>query len=380
MGTGSAAVGMRHAGRRVDRDKKNGLPDRWIFVFLGRRLSHDIRRSLPAALPASRAIAPDARGGDIVVSYLPVPALRLEPPVRLVIRFGAERDVADDSLPVGLPVIAGEPCESLFPSAVPAGRAGDFALYQAGDWLLGHAQAQPGEELESATLRLYAGLVGASRGRHLCRIWNYVPGINACRDDGLENYQAFSRARSLAFERAMGAEFKRWLPSASAVGSNDGRFAVVFAANRATPQHRENPRQVPAYEYPLQYGPRAPSFARATIVPRADGRRDVFISGTSAITGHATIAPGDTPAQTRCTLANLREISRACDLGDDLGAGRSLTRHVKIYLRDAADQTNVAAEMDASLIRPGDVVSYLVADICRAALNVEVEVTLFGVA
>jgi enamine deaminase RidA (YjgF/YER057c/UK114 family) len=154
---------------------------------------------------------------------------------------------------------------------------------------------------------------------------------------------------------------------------------MVFAACRALPRHVENPLQVPAYNYPDDYGPRAPSFARATIAPDGGGHT-VFISGTAAIRGHATIAPHRTGEQLACTLENLREISRACGLGPELGVGRAARRHFKIYLRDADDQPAVAAVLEKQLLRTGDSFSYLLANICREPLMVEIEATLWRVA
>lgn len=296
-----------------------------------------------------------------------------------MIRFGRTTDASAPTFSVGLPVVAGTGCESLFPGAHPVGGSNGLVLFHSGEWLLGWGSTPITGGLDTVTTQIYHEVIAATRGRHLCRIWNYVPAINAPGPDGIENYRAFSRGRSLAFEAAAGPEFKRWLPAASAVGSTDEQLAIVFAASRAMPLHRENPHQVPAYEYPLEHGPRPPSFARATIVPRLDGHRDVFISGTSAVKGHATIAPGDTLAQTRCTLENLRTISSVCGLGDDLGAGRAESRHMKVYLRHAEDHALVAAAITPALVRTGDSVTYLVADICRAALNVEIEVTLLGV-
>ena len=105
---------------------------------------------------------------------------------------------------------------------------------------------------------------------------------------------------------------------------------------------------------------------------------DAFVSGTAAIVGHTTVAPGDTAAQLACTLDNLAAISRACGLGRDLGAGRSAARFFKVYLRHAADFAPVAAQLERALLGPGDEVTYLHADICRATLNIEIEATILG--
>ena len=140
----------------------------------------------------------------------------------------------------------------------------------------------------------------------------------------------------------------------------------------------ENPRQVPAYEYPAEYGPRSPSFSRATIV-QAPNDFAVFISGTAAIRGHSTVAPHGTLKQLECTLENLREISLACGLGPDLGGENTEnTRYFKVYLRHPEDQPAVALNLDKYYFRPSDLVTYIEADICRRALCVEIEVSIFS--
>jgi chorismate lyase/3-hydroxybenzoate synthase len=278
---------------------------------------------------------------------------------------------------VGLPVLGGEDLESVFPSAIPAAPSGEFSVYRIGDWVVGGALAPADQALEAVTQRVYRALFAATGGPELVRIWNYVPRINLAGADGLENYRAFCRGRSVAFEAQFGKGFKQRLPAASAVGTDADSLAVIFAASTRHPQHFENPYQVAAYDYPAEYGPRSPSFARATVIASTAGR-DVFISGTSAIRGHHTIAPGDTLAQLTCTLENLRAVGRACGVGDDLGVGRAAARHLKIYLRHAADFPEVEAALAPGFVRPGDRVSYLRADICRAELNVEIEATIFG--
>lgn len=279
------------------------------------------------------------------------------------------------SFEIGLPVLAGEPVENLFTSAKPLGRHGSLTLYQAGEWLLGTASVELQPGLEEATQRLYADILTASRHLHLARIWNYVPYINAAGPASLENYRAFCRGRSLAFEAHHGTGFHLHLPAASAVGHTGSALTVVFAATSQASQHLENPLQVAAYDYPPEHGPRPPSFARATVVATRPGP-SVFISGTAAIRGHATVAPGDLADQLVCTLENLREISRACGLGSDLDAGPRSVRHFKVYLRHPADFSATAAFLQEHLLRPEDRVCYVQADICRAQLCVEIEATL----
>jgi chorismate lyase/3-hydroxybenzoate synthase len=279
-------------------------------------------------------------------------------------------------LKVDLPTLAGAGEESLLVGANEVGMADGFALFRAGGRLAGFAVAPVEADIEAAASDLYQSLFKVTRGLHLCRIWNYVPQINAV-EQGLENYRRFCRGRSLAFEQHFGTGFKKLLPAGSAIGAGRGPLALGFVAATTEPHHFENPRQVPAFEYPQQYGPRPPSFARATALTEAAGRQ-VFISGTAAIRGHATVAVGDLDGQIACTLENLRLIAATAGAGDQLGAGWQRT--FKVYLRHAADLPRVTARFSHELLRAGDDVQYLLADLCRADLLVEIESILRTVA
>ena len=302
------------------------------------------------------------------------PATAELPPLRITLG-GDGAGVFD----AGLPVLAGETVEELFGPARPAGRVGALTLFEAQGWLLGAATVRLDRGLEIAAHELYRDIFTATRGQHLARIWNYIPAINDTGPEGLENYRAFCRGRSLAFEQHYGRGFQVLLPSASAVGSKAAALTVAFAACRGPLRHVENPLQVPAYDYPSDYGPRAPSFARATVVAGPQSAT-VFISGTAAIRGHATIAPHSTRLQLECALENVAALSAACGLGPSLAAGTGAARHFKIYLRHAADQPLVAAILQERLLADTDRISYVQADICRTALQVEIEASLFGVA
>lgn len=276
-------------------------------------------------------------------------------------------------LQVTLPVLAGVANETLLKGTDAPRREGDFVLFEAAGRMAGLAVAPEGLGLEAAARHLYDGLFAISHGLHIYRIWNYVPRINAC-ESNLENYRLFCRGRSLAFEAGFGSGFKKILPAGSAVGSTTGPFALGFLCGEARPAHFENPRQVPAFEYPPQYGPRPPSFARATLITDETGRQ-VFISGTAAISGHQTVARGDLSGQIDCTLENLRLIARTAGASLE-GGSDGWHRSFKIYLRHAADLSFTQARLERELLRPGDSVHYLQADICRSDLLVEIESVL----
>ncbi len=287
-----------------------------------------------------------------------------------VAEVGRNADVP--ALHVALPVLAGLANESVLEGGSPVAARDGFTLFATPGHLGGFAVASASLDLEAAAADLYRRLFAVTRGLHLHRIWNYVPQINASAH-GLENYRHFCRGRSLAFEHQFGRDFEQRLPAASGVGAMRGPLALAFLAGESAPAHFENPRQVPAFHYPKEYGPRAPSFSRATLVRNADGERQLFISGTAAIRGHASVAPGDLTGQLDCTVENLRMIGQTAGIGPDLAAATEASRHFKVYIRRATDLARVQAHLDRSLLRAGDTVSYLHADLCRADLLVEIE-------
>ncbi len=292
------------------------------------------------------------------------------------LKFGPVQAGAPSSGKLAVPVLAGADDETLFKGLAAAGSSGGFELFAAGDWLVGRLLAPVQPDIAAQTESVYISLLAINRalGRSLVRIWNYVPGINDTAAEGIETYRAFCRGRSHAFEHAGWAGP---VPAASAVGGAPGMLAVLFAATRAAPVAQENPEQMPAYEYPPDYGPRSPSFSRAMQVT-ADGRRWTFISGTAAIKGHVSMSTGDLPGQIACTLDNLRLISSACDLGEKLGAGTNAERHFKIYLRHATDLEPARQLLEGGLLQADDQVTWLQADICRSDLLIEIEATVIG--
>lgn len=264
---------------------------------------------------------------------------------------------------------------SIFPAVQPAGEQAGFTLYRAGDLLLGQTGRPLQGGLESVSRQVYRDLLAATSGYQLYRIWNQVPQINRVGPAGLENYRAFSAGRSLAFEDRFGRDFSVQLPAATGVGTRLPDLILAFVAGSAPARHFENPDQVPAYQYPSEHGPRAPSFARAS-VGQWEGKRLIFISGTAAIKGHRTISPFELKGQMACTLNNLALIGAAAGIGPDLGAGASWKRYFKIYYRYPEDRAAIAVKLEADLLLPGDEVSWREADLCRGDLLVEIEATL----
>jgi chorismate lyase/3-hydroxybenzoate synthase len=278
------------------------------------------------------------------------------------------------TLRVALERLAGDDYETLVVATGAATMRDDVWFFPGRNLSGGFGLARPDLNLEAATTNLYQRLFAATEGLHLYRLWNYVPRINAVEAE-LEHYRRFCQARSLAFEARFGKHFQQLLPSSSAVGASAGPLAVAFVAGPTPARHFENPAQVPAFSYPSEHGPRPPSFSRATVAATA-GATQVFISGTAAIRGHATVAPGELAPQLECTLDNLRLIGEAAGVGASLGAEGSWQRRFKVYLRHPDDLRKVVSRLESGLLRPHDHVIYLHADICRAELVVEIEASL----
>lgn len=205
---------------------------------------------------------------------------------------------------------------------------------------------------------------------HILRIWNYLPEINR-ELDGVERYRSFNGARQTAFH-AFRRATRGNVPAACALGSAAGSGLVVyFIASRTAATPIENPRQVPAYDYPREYGASSPTFSRAALAG-SDGDTLLFVSGTASIVGHRTQHAGDVRAQTRETVQNLETLVAQANLAAGREAFSTRALRYKAYLRNAADLAVVAAEVDTAL-KPGRPVVYLLADICRSDLLVEIE-------
>ncbi|HEX6203032.1 MAG TPA: hypothetical protein VF100_08525 [Thermoanaerobaculia bacterium] len=339
-------------------------------------LLHAVRAPLDVAFrDASRPLDADARPLAVLVyGDDPAPAAPRAPAGA---RAGAGAGAPDRGRPpilvrVPLPRVGGAPAAEVWsgPVAAAGERRGTVALAAAGPVAFAAVRAAgaAGPALEPATAAAYRDLLAATAAAgypHLLRVWAVVPGIN---DDegGLERYRRFCRARAEAFEAAYGPGFTRQLSASTAVGGSAGPLVVYALAGRRRGRHRENPRQVAAYRYPSEYGPRSPSFARATVCPRELGDR-LLISGTAAIVGHRSLHSGSVVEQTRETLANLARLT----------AGRPAPpglpfRQLKVYLRRSEDRPAVEDELRRAL-GPEVPLLFLRADVCRRELEVEIE-------
>ncbi len=230
-------------------------------------------------------------------------------------------------------------------------------------------------DFRDLTRRVYDELlaaVGKTRHRHIVRFWNYFSNINQGEGDA-EKYRQFSIGRAEAFE-ASGLTDEA-VPAATAIGSTrDCDFTVIALVSSHEFSNVENPRQVSAYRYPRDYGPRSPKFSRAGCV-NLDGQQLLLISGTASIIGHESMHAGDTLMQVEETLNNLRELSEAlAEVGHvDADAVLDSDSVVRVYVRDTSSLDYVKQSVENFMASRTAAVAYLHGHVCRRELQIEID-------
>lgn len=263
---------------------------------------------------------------------------------------------------------------------------GDFRLVQ----LAGHFSAATGGTFKTAAMDAFRSIEErlARRGCRLedvVRTWFYLGNINES-ENGEIRYKQLNSARDEVYrERRFVAERlpSGWnapvFPASTGVGADgDGlSFSCLAVAGERpglTVFPLENPQQTPAYEYDARFGDKSPKFARAMTLLDG-GRALTFISGTASITTADSKHRDDIERQTRQTLDNIAALVSADNFSrhdfPDLGATLDDLLCARVYLKRAGDFERVSAICRERL---GSLpVAYLICDICRPELLVEIE-------
>ncbi len=287
-------------------------------------------------------------------------------------------------VPIAMDVLAGdETCETwLGRGTITAGSHGNLHYRHDEEWLFGAitldesscAAAGSGTPLQCVAESAYRQIFAVQDALdYPCthRFWNYMAGINDFSHD-LERYRQFNIGRQQAFlacERQVAGQ----LPAACALGYTQGPLTVAFLAGRTPSIALENPRQLSAYRYPAQYGPRSPTFARASLLQRS-GAHLLLISGTASIVGHATLHQGDAAAQARESWANVAAVVEAANHRLQRAAFDMAHGHYRVYVRHAAQLPQIRQALQG-VGMPANAL-YVAADICRADLLIEIEATI----
>lgn len=312
------------------------------------------------------------------------PRQPLDDDVLAAVVFGTHAPSADDPrcVRIDLAPLAGRAHAEVWRGAGPVrmGTAGPIRYVENGECFAGWLSVSEDrfggliEAAEAAYLGLLA-LHAESPYHHVWRVWSFINGINE-GDKDEERYRQFCLGRARAYAAAPGRPPGVAYPAASAVGKtgSDRSLEIYWFAGRQPGDAVENPRQVSAYHYPRCYGPAAPSFSRAMLVPGPL----LFVSGTASIVGHESVHVGDLEGQVRETLVNLETLLRQAAVGGRIRSARlGPDSLVKVYVRPGCDAALVERLLRDLL---GDQVPLLLlsAYICRSELLIEIEVVHAG--
>ncbi len=252
----------------------------------------------------------------------------------------------------------------------------NFSFLRSGGCMAGIAVVECGmEEIESVSEQLYDELLVHTRGLSLQRLWNFVPRIND-ESLGQEVYRSFNAGRWKAFASVYGeTKMDVRLPAATAVGLQEGvsRLALMFLAGDQPVEYFENPRQTPAYQYPSEFGPRSPSFARASVVSCERGELG-YLSGTSSICGSETVGQGDLGKQFSETMENIRVAMQQMGFAGGWDKMADYSPQLRVYVRDVEDYAEISERL-AAVVGAGVLAQtvFIQADICRQPLKLEIE-------
>lgn len=173
-------------------------------------------------------------------------------------------------------------------------------------------------------------------------------------------------------------------PASTGIGM-DGRDVVMSCLALTTDRSDvrlmplENPSQTSAFLYGPHYSPKSPKFARAMAVC-VDDAATTLVSGTASITESESRFPDNPEKQTHQTLDNIEvlispENFRRHGL-DGLGSGLEGLAQIRVYVKRLADYEAVRKACED---RVGDCPAvYVIADVCRPELLVEIEGIAFS--
>jgi len=217
----------------------------------------------------------------------------------------------------------------------------------------------------------------------IVRQWNYIANITLVKDDK-QHYQEFNDARSHFYNQT---NWPAGYPAATGIGTENGGVVVDLFA--VTPKKEnvsifalDNKLQVAAHAYSQQvligqedaiFKTRTtPKFERGKVV-YANKESLVYISGTAAIRGEASLEGVGIKTQTVTTLENIDYLTSVENLQE---AGVPCVKAVemkslRIYLKEPQYYDEAKKVVDS--MSPEVPSVYLLGDICRDNLLIEIE-------
>jgi enamine deaminase RidA (YjgF/YER057c/UK114 family) len=222
------------------------------------------------------------------------------------------------------------------------------------------------------------------------RTWLYLGDIVGPEGE-TQRYKELNRARTDFYEQfcfGMGRTPPCWrrpvYPASTGIGTcGKGVLMSCIALEISRPDvliiPLENPHQTAAFDYGAHYSPRSPKFARAMAVAAGDSAT-IYVSGTASITESETRHVGDVEGQTQLTLDNIEALispyNFRCHGVPHLGATLEDLASVRVYIKRPEDFEKTRAVCCRRLGKLATM--YVVADVCRPELLVEIEGVAFA--
>ena len=212
------------------------------------------------------------------------------------------------------------------------------------------------------------------RPSDIYRQWNYIQGITVL-NDGSQNYQEFNDARSIFYNSC---NWSNGYPAATGIGTGAGGVMVELYAIKGegitANSPIDNPLQIAAHNYSQQVldgkavqqlGERTtPKFERARLLGNT-----IYISGTAAIKGENSNFSNNAVEQAAETM----EIMDRLVATDNIPATNNGAQYdlLRVYVKRECDIPAVSTYMEEHY--PAVPKHYLVADVCRPELLIEIE-------
>ncbi|MBR4994469.1 MAG: PTS cellobiose transporter subunit IIC [Alistipes sp.] len=214
---------------------------------------------------------------------------------------------------------------------------------------------------------------------NIVRQWNYIENITDITPYG-QNYQLFNDSRSQFYNSC---SWDNGYPAATGIGTQFGGVVVVFDVMRHSAERSraiDNPLQISAHSYSQQVlispdekqHKTTPKFERARHIEHLNGKQMLYISGTAAIRGENSCRE-DIIEQTVLTMENINTLASAetmAKYGVVSPADLEYTM-LRIYLKHDFNLDAVKQWFDENY--PSVEKVYLLADICREELLIEIE-------
>jgi len=221
---------------------------------------------------------------------------------------------------------------------------------------------------------------------NVIRQWNYIEQITKTVNydhSPSQHYQIFNDVRSKYYRQA---SFKNGFPAATGIGMDFGGIIIDMIAVKFGDEGSvvaiKSPVQLDAYSYSKEvladnnlmkdFCKTTPKFERAKILITS-GNNCIFISGTAAITGQASLQQSCPETQTEMTIQNILCLISTDNLQKhgiitNEKASISFLRVYVKYPKDIEAVRSVCLKYFSQIP-----ISFVVADICRPELLVEIE-------